>query len=313
MSNIISTGVLSIFIAVSLSSCGAYNVLDFGPTGGDDIKPMPRKERAKLINSGSIRRVFVRQYEYYKNHAKFSENINNLNDSSELLDLFEKGYQIETQADINSAIIAALDPASENNNTFGVIKILKSKYISKEVGFQYAEGLYFLCSSGNGGTPLPRKMQFANMVASITSLKKNNCPNGYVQFTGSIFREHVAGNNVMSILNRQVDTYREQQKFTKDTTLPPSFIHLDPEIYSYQIQVTPKQAIVSARPKSDRDPSNWTYLAFAKEDINRKYSFIKMYCESPISNVAIPNITDITKLSKDCPTGYKKYDSYNTF
>ncbi len=158
MSNKIGIGILSTFIAVSLSSCGAYNVLDFGPTGGDDIKPKSREERAKLINLGSIKRVFVRQYEYYKTHTKFSENINNLDDASELLDLFEKGYQVETQADTNSAIITTLDPASENNNTFGVIKILKSKYISKKVGFQYAEGLYFLCSSGKGGTPLPSRM-----------------------------------------------------------------------------------------------------------------------------------------------------------
>ncbi len=150
------------------------------------------------------------------------------------------------------------------------------------------------------------------MVSSITSLKKNNCPNGYVQFTGSLFREHVAGNNVVSILDRQVDTYRKQQKFTKDTTLPPSFIQLDPEIYSYQIQVTPKQAIVSARPKSNQDPSNWTYLAIAKEDINRKSSFIQIYCGSPIANIAIPNIAETTKLSKNCPTGYKKY-GYNIF
>jgi hypothetical protein len=313
MSNKIGIGgILLTFIAVSFSYC-AYNVINFAPTKGDYIDPMPREQRAKLRNLGSIERVFFRQYEYYRDRAKFSENINNLNDSLELLDLFEKGYQIETQANINSAIITALDPSSENNNIFGVIRILKSKYISKKVGFQYVEGLYFLCSSGNGGTPLPSKMQFANMVSSITSLKKNNCPNGYVQFTGSIFREHVAGNNVMSILNRQVNTYREQQKFTKDTTLPSSFIQLDPEIYSYQIQVTPKQAIVIARPKSNQDPSNWTYLAIAKEDIDRKYSFIKIYCESPIDNIAIPNIADITKFSKDCPTGYKKYDSYNKF
>ena len=71
--------------------------------------------------------------------------------------------------------------------------------------------------------------------------------------------------------------------------------------------------IVSARPKSNQDPSNWTYLAIAKEDINRKYSFIEIYCESPIANIAIPNIADITKLSKDCPAGYKKYYSYNMF
>ncbi|WP_310481407.1 hypothetical protein [Chamaesiphon sp. VAR_48_metabat_403] len=287
--------------------------MNFGPTGGDDFKPMPRKERAKLINLGSIRRVFVRQYEYYKTHAKFSENINNLNDASELLDLFEKGYQTETQADTNSAITAAIDPSSENNNTFGVIKILKSKYISKKVGFQYAEGLYFLCSSGKGGTLLPSKMQFANMVSSITSLKNNNCPNGYVQIAGSIFREHLAGNNIMVLLNRQINVYGEQQKFIKETTLPPSFIQIEPEIYSYQIQVTPKQAIVSARPKSNQDPSNWTYLAIAKEDINQKSSFIQLYCESPIANIAIPNIADTTKFSKDCPTGYKKYDRYNTF
>ena len=156
----------------------------------------------------------------------------------------------------------------------------------------------FICSSEKLGTPLPTDIELIKV--------SNECPVGYTQHSKENFSVHVPKSNTYNILKEQFKIYERQQKFTEDLSGTPGLIMTNPEQYRYRIQATARQVIISAQPKSFKDPSDWTYLAITEvEDSKIKNSFTR-YCESEIPNIPIPNIPDIAKLSKDCPTGYKR-------
>jgi hypothetical protein len=150
-------------------------ILSFSPGGNIDPKELISTKNKQLII------LFIKQQKsFLLDNNRFSENDDKLlNLKEEKKWLETQGYQIEVQSDSNSSIITSRDKSSKNENFFGVIKISKVNSIGKS-GSQNSEVLSFVCISKQN-IPLPNKIDLANIAFVATSIKKNNCPVGYIQ------------------------------------------------------------------------------------------------------------------------------------
>jgi hypothetical protein len=267
------------------------------------FQPSPKKRVLQTINL-----TLLTEKSYYLERGKFTENYDELAIGVITNDSPKKPYDFQLRDLGDNFIVVARHESPQDDiekTTFGTIQVLKSQEIRQlntKSQWQYLEIVSSICQSEKLGTPLPSDLQLAS--------KADRCPIGYKLSDRKVTRSHQPQTNINFVLVEQRRTYKSKGKFTKNITETPNFIKVNPEQYDYRIQTTPKQIIVSAQPKSFQDPRNWTYLAISKVDRsikNKDSQITNLYCESEKQNIPIPTSSELDKIDKGCPVGYKQH------
>ncbi len=250
-----------------------------------------------------IYRILRHQKNFYIEHGRFANKYADL--STEDAKLSQANFEVEMKVVKNKLIVYVHDKFKNKGiekTSFGIVNPIKQKHdqlSNQDSNFYQERFLSLVCSSENRGISQPTDIQFNKI--------SDQCPSGYNQYFANRDTEYLPAFNIRSILEWQFKIYRNKRKFTESLPRDPDFfIASDPEKYQYQIQSEAEKTIVIAQPKLSENNLKWkTYLVIATVNTNQKKIFTTRYCESEIKKVTIPTISDIAKLSKDCPTGYR--------
>ena len=183
----------------------------------------------------------------------------------------------------------------------------------KKIQWQHLDIKFFICESDERGVDMPD--------IAVLDRVSDRCPVGYSQVSRRKVGVHAAKSNIDFILHEQEKKYDFNKKFVEDFARSPDFITTDLEPYQYRIQSRDEQVIISARPKSYKNPLDLTYLiiATATERKEKHRRYIYQYCESGVPNIPVPKYIDIPKIGlnedsdplKICPTGYTPTEYMN--
>lgn len=262
-----------------------------------------------------IKKFFNEQESSYRDSGKFIERQSETSTNNQDLQSYYKKIAA-TKLDRIAATTRSKNLTGNRQKVFlGFIDVVRAEKIQqpnlgntsrKEIKWQYLDIKSFICESDKGGVDLPDN--------TVLDLVSNRCPIGYTQIFDKNFRINIAKLNIDLILQEQEKRYNLSKKFTEDFLKTPGFITTNSEPYQYRVQSNGKQIIISAKPKSYKNPLNLTYLniAIATDKKATRQQYIHQYCESEVPNISIPKHLDISKIGfsedrqtlKNCPTGY---------
>ena len=253
-----------------------------------------------------IYKIIRYQRAFYMEHNTFADKYRDLSIEEQISP--QDYFEIEMKKLDNELIGTIHDTSIERSlekASFGIIEpILEKQFFQLNQGknLQQYHFSSSICTNDKRGISQLSNTAIADFFAGgITQ-----CPEGYTQYVVDRDLVYLPRFNIESMLEKQLKDYQSQQKFAKRLPEDPYFVANKLDNYQYQIQATSKQVIISTKPKFWNKKAEWTYLAIAEaKDGKQKERFITRYCGSDTHNIPIPNISEIVKISKGCPTGYK--------